>query len=269
MEIYIKKNYEEMSRKAAEIVAEEMRKRKNHFVLGLATGSTPIGLYKELIRMHQEEGLDFSRVITFNLDEYCGLSPDHEQSYHYFMFENFFKHINIDKKNIHIPDGMARDLDAHCREYEKMIADNRGIDLQVLGIGGDGHIAFNEPGSSLSSRTRVKTLTQQTVEDNSRFFKTIEEVPKYAITMGIGTIMEAKICLLLVNGDKKAEVFAKAVEGPMTTEVTASMLQTHPRTIAVVDEEAAAKLKRKDYYKHVEKMAGLLKKRVNEKGKNG
>ena len=259
MQVFIKKDYEEMSRRAADIVEEEMAK-KDRLVLGLATGSTPVGLYKELIRRHKEKGLDFSQVITFNLDEYCGLAPDHEQSYRYFMDENLFNHINIDKKNTHVPDGLAKDLDRFCEDYEKMIADAGGIDLQVLGIGGDGHIAFNEPGSSLASRTRVKTLTEETVQDNSRFFKSIDEVPKYALTMGVGTVMETRICLLLANGAKKAEVLAKAVEGPITTEVTASALQMHPHVIIVVDEEAGALLKRRDYYKHVEKMADLLKK---------
>lgn len=211
--------------------------------------------------MHKDEGLDFSRVTTFNLDEYCSLAPDHPQSYHYFMDDNLFNHINIDKKNVHVPDGMAKDLEAHCREYEKMIRDAGGIDLQVLGIGGDGHIAFNEPGSSLGSRTRVKTLTEETIKDNARFFKNIDEVPKYAITMGVGSVMEAKICLLLANGAKKAEVLAKAVEGPITAEITASVLQMHPNTMVVMDEAAGAKLKRKDYYKHVEKMTDALKKK--------
>ncbi|MCK4436398.1 glucosamine-6-phosphate deaminase [bacterium] len=261
MQVFIKKDYEEMSQKAAEIVVEEMGRKKDGFVLGLATGSTPVGLYKELIRMHKDEGLDFSRVTTFNLDEYCSLAPDHPQSYHYFMDDNLFNHINIDKKNVHVPDGMAKDLEAHCREYEKMIRDAGGIDLQVLGIGGDGHIAFNEPGSSLGSRTRVKTLTEETIKDNARFFKNIDEVPKYAITMGVGSVMEAKICLLLANGAKKAEVLAKAVEGPITAEITASVLQMHPNTMVVMDEAAGAKLKRKDYYKHVEKMTDALKKK--------
>ena len=261
MEIFIKKDYQEMSRKGAEIVAEEMRKKPEGFVLGLATGSTPVGLYKELIRMNKEEGLDFSRVTTFNLDEYCGLAPDHEQSYHRFMDENLFNHINIDKKNVHVPDGLAPDPEAFCRDYEKMIVDAGGVDLQVLGIGSDGHIAFNEPGSSLGSRTRVKTLTPETIEDNARFFKTIDEVPKYAITMGVGTVMESRICLLVANGAKKAEVLARAVEGPITAEVTASMMQLHREAIIIVDEEAGAKLKRKDYYKHVEKMTDLLKKK--------
>jgi len=261
VEVFIKKDYQEISRKGAEIVANEMKKKAHGFVLGLATGSTPVGLYKELIRMHKEEGLDFSRVLTFNLDEYCGLAPDHEQSYHYFMDDNLFNHINIDKKNVHVPDGMADDPEAFCQEYEKMITDAGGIDLQVLGIGGDGHIAFNEPGSSLGSRTRVKTLTQETIEDNARFFESIDEVPKYAITMGVGTIMEAKICLLLANGTKKADVLAQAVEGPITAEVTASVMQLHRQALIIVDEEAGAKLKRKDYYKHVEKMTDLLRKK--------
>ncbi len=259
MEVFIKRDYEEMSRKGAEIVAREMEKKPAGFVLGLATGSTPLGLYKELIRRHREERLDFSQVTTFNLDEYCGLAPDHEQSYHRFMYENLFNHLNIDQKNVHLPDGMAEDPEAFCQEYERMIADVGGIDLQVLGIGSDGHIAFNEPGSSLGSRTRVKTLTQETIEDNARFFKNIDEVPKYAITMGVGTVMEARICLLLAHGAKKADILARAIEGPITAEVTASMMQLHRRAIIVVDEEVGARLKRRDYYKHVEEMVERLK----------
>lgn len=258
MQVFIKKDYEGMSEKAAQIIAREMQKKPN-FVLGLATGSTPLGLYKELMRMYKEKGLDFSKVTTFNLDEYYGLAPDHPQSYHYFMKGNLFKHINIKEENTHVPDGLVKDAETYCKEYEKMIVETGGIDLQVLGIGGDGHIAFNEPGSSLGSRTRIKTLTEQTIKANSRFFKNVEEVPKYALTMGVGTIMEARICLFLASGHQKAEVVTKALEGPVTAEVTASILQMHPQTIVILDEEAAVKLKRKDYYKYVEKMTDSFK----------
>ncbi len=258
MQVFIKADYDEMSKKAAEILAGEMKKKKN-FVLGLATGSTPIGLYKELIRMNKEGSLDFSGVVTFNLDEYYGLEPAHPQSYRYFMNEQLFDHINIDKKNTFVPDGLAKEPERYCREYEKLIVDKGGIDLQVLGIGADGHIGFNEPGSSLGSRTRLKVLNEQTVQDNARFFENIGEVPGYAITMGVGTVMDARACLLVANGAKKAQVVASAVEGPVTAEITASVLQMHPRVFVVLDEPASGGLKRKDYYKHIEKMVGEFK----------
>lgn len=254
MQVIIRANYDEVSKEGARIVYEEMKKKNGKFVLGLATGSTPLGLYKELIRMNKEEGLNFSRVITFNLDEYYGLSPDHDQSYSYFMWENLFKHVNIKKANVHIPDGMAKDVEKFCEKYERMIKDAGGIDLQVLGIGGDGHIGFNEPTSSLGSRTRLKTLTEQTIKDNARFFKNKDEVPQYAITMGVGTIFEAHKCVLLANGAKKAEVAAKAIEGPVTAEITASALQLHRDTTVILDEEAAGKLIRREYYKYVDRM---------------
>ncbi|MBL7170378.1 MAG: glucosamine-6-phosphate deaminase [Candidatus Omnitrophica bacterium] len=253
MQVLIRANYEEMSKEAARYVSSEMRK-KVKFVLGLATGSTPLGLYKELIRMHKEEGLDFENVTTFNLDEYYGLSPTHEQSYSYFMWENLFKHVNIKKENVHIPDGMAKDVEKFCEEYEHMIKEAGGIDLQVLGIGSDGHIAFNEPLSSLGSRTRLKTLTQQTIEDNARFFENKDEVPRYAITMGVGTVFEAHKCILLASSHSKADVIAKAIEGPVAAYITASAMQLHRDTIVVLDEGAAAELKRKDYYRYVDKM---------------
>jgi glucosamine-6-phosphate deaminase len=259
MEAVIRSNYEEMSKAAGEFVAKEMRKKKNKFVLGLATGSTPLGLYKELIRRHREEGLDFSKVITFNLDEYYSLPPSHDQSYNYFMWENLFKHVNIKKKNVHIPDGLVKEVEKYCQKYERMIVEAGGIDLQVLGIGSDGHIGFNEPGSSLCSRTRLKTLTEQTIKDNARFFKKGEEVPGYAITMGVGTILESRICILIASGSKKAEVVARAIEGPVTSEVTASALQLHPHIIYFLDEETAANLKRRDYYRYVERMAREFK----------
>ena len=259
MQVIIKANYEEISKEAAKLVASEMRKKKTKFVLGLATGSTPLGLYKELIRLHREEGLDFSKVITFNLDEYYGLPATHEESYNYFMWENLFKHVNIKKKNVHIPDGLAKDVEKYCQKYERMIKEAGGIDLQVLGIGGDGHIAFNEPGSSLTSRTRLKTLTEQTIKDNAKFFKNEDEVPKYAITMGVGTVFEARKCIMLASGSKKAEVVAQAIEGPITATVTASALQLHSHVIIFLDEESAANLKHRDYYYHVEKMTKAFK----------
>lgn len=257
MRVIIVKNYEELSKRAAEIVRDRLM-RKPDLVLGLAAGSTPVGMYKELIRMHKEERLDFSFVRTFNLDEYCGLSPDHPQSYHYFMWDNFFNHINISKENVYIPEGNVENAETFCDWYEKKIKEMGGIDLQILGIGRDGHIGFNEPGSSLGSRTRIKTLAEETVEDNARFFEKKEEVPRYAITIGVGTIFEAKECLLLANGKSKAEPVQRCVEGPVSSEVTASVLQLHPGAIIIIDEEAARNLKRAEYYRYVEKMAQKL-----------
>lgn len=252
MRVYITKDYDELSKRAAAIVAQQIRQKPNS-VLGLPTGSTPIGPYKELIRMHREEGLDFSKVTTFNMDEYYGLSPDHEQSYHYFMRQNLFNHINIDPRNVHIPNGRAEDVNAFCQWYEDEIRRRGGIDLQLAGIGSDGHIAFNEPGSSLGSRTRIKTLTQQTIEDNARFFEKPEDVPQYALTVGVGTVMEARKILFMANGEKKADIIAKFIEGPVTAEVTASVLQMHPWVTVILDKAAGSRLKRKDYYAYVAK----------------
>lgn len=241
MEVIIKETYEEMSKLAAEMIADVIRKRPRA-VLGLATGSTPVGTYKELIRMHKEEGLDFDQVVTFNLDEYIGLPPEHDQSYRYFMDQNLFNHINIRKENTHIPDGLAKDPEAFCEQYEEMIKEAGGIDIQLLGIGSNGHIAFNEPGSSLGSRTRIKTLTEQTRRDNARFFEKFEDVPKYAFTMGIGTIMEARRIILLANGPNKAEAVAKTIEGPITAMVPATVVQLHRIATIIVEKEAASKL---------------------------
>lgn len=241
MLVIIKENYDEMSREAAQIVSRLIRLKPN-CVLGFATGSTPVGLYRELIRLHREEGLDFSKVTTFNLDEYVGLPPEHPQSYHYFMWENLFHHINVDPRFVHIPHGMADDIDAFCDWYEDRIREVGGIDLQILGIGANGHIAFNEPCSSLGSRTRIKTLTEETRQDNARFFGSLEEVPKYAITMGVGTIMEAHTLLLLASGSGKADAIAKTVEGPITAMVPASIVQLHRDARVLVDREAASKL---------------------------
>jgi glucosamine-6-phosphate deaminase len=242
MEVIVKDNYEQISRLAAEMIADLIR-RKPRCVLGLATGSTPVGTYKELIKMNKSEGLDFSQVVTFNLDEYVGLVPTHDQSYRYFMNDNLFNHINIRKENTNVPDGMADDIVAACAAYERKICANGGIDIQVLGIGGNGHIAFNEPGSSLASRTRVKTLTDKTRQDNARFFASMNDVPKYAVTMGIGTIMEARQIILLANKDNKADALSAAVEGCITAMCPASVLQMHPATTIIADKPAAAKLK--------------------------
>ena len=206
MEIIIQPNAEAATSVAARIIARLLREKPNA-VIGLATGSTPVLLYRELIAMK----LDWRKVTTFNLDEYVGLEAAHPQSYHSFMWENLFRHIKIAKKNIYIPDGMAKDIPKFCATYEKQIKAAGGIDLQVLGIGTDGHIGFNEPTSSLASRTRIKTLTQQTRKDNARFFGSEEAVPHHVITMGIGTIMEARQNLLLAFGQGKAKAIAEAV----------------------------------------------------------
>ncbi len=241
MLVIIKENYNEMSLEAAKQVASIIRKKPD-CVIGFATGSTPLGLYKELIRMHREEGLDFSKVVSFNLDEYVGLPPNHPESYHFFMWENLFKHININPSNVHIPMGMAEDIEAFCEWYEQKIIEHGGIDLQILGIGANGHIAFNEPGSSLGSRTRIKTLDEKTRKDNARFFNSMDEVPKYAITMGVGTIMEAKRLLLLANGTQKADAIKATVEGPITARYPATIVQLHRYATVIIDREAASNL---------------------------
>jgi len=251
MEVFIYQKYAEMSQAAAKVVADIIN-LKPDAVLGLATGSTPLGLYKELVRMHKEETLDFSHVTTFNLDEYVGLPPGHTQSYHYFMHENLFKHINIEPQNIHIPSGTTSNYKAFCQWYEQRIEQCGGIDVQILGIGSDGHIAFNEPGSSLGSRTRIKTLSKETIDDNTRFFKKKENVPIYAITMGVGTVLEARKLLLLASGANKAKAIADAIEGPVSCMCTASVLQLHPDSSLFLDNEAAGKLKMRDYYEWIQ-----------------
>ncbi len=243
MEVIIKEDYEEISRLAAGIIAGMVR-RSPRAVLGLATGGTPVGCYRELVRMHREEDLDFSQIVTFNLDEYVGLPEDHEQSYHRFMWDNLFSHINVAAANVHIPDGNAGDLHEACNDYEMELDEHGGVDIQLLGIGSNGHLAFNEPGSSLGSRTRIKTLTERTRQDNSRFFSTLDEVPKYCVTMGVGTIMESGKLLLLANGGNKAEAIAAAVEGPITASVPASAIQFHPDVTVIMDRAAASKLTR-------------------------
>jgi len=246
MEIIIQPTPEAATSVAARIIAR-LLKEKPDAVLGLATGSTPLLLYRELIAMK----LDWRKVTTFNLDEYIGLSEGHPHSYHTFMWENLFRHVNISKKNVHIPNGNAKDIPKFCASYERQIRAAGGIDLQVLGIGTDGHIGSNEMTSSLVSRTRIKTLTRQTVKDNARFFGSEAKVPHHVITMGIGTIMEARQNLLLAFGAKKAKAIAAAVEGPISAMNPASILQMHPAAKLCVDKGAASQLKHADYYQWV------------------
>ncbi len=237
----IRPDYNAICKEGARIVAELVRKKPD-CVLGLATGSSSLKLYQELIRMHREEGLDFSKVTTFNLDEDVGLPPSHDQSYHFFMWENLFKHINLDSRYVHIPAGMADDVEEHCEWYEERIDEAGGIDLQILGIGHNGHIAFNEPGSSLGSRTRIKTLTEKTRQDNARFFESIDQVPKYAITMGIGTIMDARKLILLASGKNKAQAIKDTLEDPISAMVPATIVQMHRHATLLIDEDAASML---------------------------
>lgn len=250
MEIIIQSTVAAAQQEAAGLIRHQVRSNADS-VLGLATGSTPIGVYALLAGMHARGELDFSRVRTFNLDEYLGLAPDHPCAYRHFMQEHLFNHVNIPTENVHFPDGLATDVPTHCADYEAQIQRVGGIDLQLLGIGRDGHIGFNEPSSSLSSRTRIKTITPQTVADNARFFRSVDEVPRHVITMGVGTIMDARQCLLLATGTSKATAVARMAEGPVTADCPASILQMHPCCRLVVDESAAAQLKRGDYYRWV------------------
>ncbi|NMB07185.1 MAG: glucosamine-6-phosphate deaminase [Tissierellia bacterium] len=238
MKIVVEKNYEDLSKVAANLVREEIEKNPK-LVLGLATGSTPEGMYKELIRLHKEEGLDFSKVTTFNLDEYVGIEEEHPNSYHYFMKDILFNHINIDMNNTFIPDGQAENPEEYCKKYDKLIEEKGGIDLQILGIGENGHIAFNEPDEELNVGTSIVGLTESTIEANSRFFDSIDEVPKTAITMGIGSIMKAKKIILLANGKKKAPVIKELLKAEkITTKLPASMLLLHHDVTIILDEEA-------------------------------
>ncbi|PKM99177.1 MAG: glucosamine-6-phosphate deaminase [Elusimicrobia bacterium HGW-Elusimicrobia-2] len=243
MNFIITESSEEMSRKAAELFAQRIRSNPN-IVLGLATGGTPEKMYAELVRLHREEGLDFSRVTTYNLDEYLGIPATHDQSYRYFMNKNLFDHVNIPRENTHVLNGMAADPVKECRDYEDAIKKAGGIGLQLLGIGSNGHIAFNEPGSKADSRTGVVTLTGNTVKDNARFFEKAEDVPKQALSMGNGTIMEAKEIILIADKESKAEAILKSVEGPVTEDVPASLLQKHTNCTFILDSAAAAKLKK-------------------------
>lgn len=231
------KNYEELSRKAAKYIANQVELKPNS-VLGLATGSTPVGTYKELIRYCQEEGLSFRKIRTVNLDEYYGLRPDHEQSYRHFMDHNLFDHIDILKENTHVPDGLTQDPCAFGEAYDEMISVLGGIDLQLLGIGSNGHIAFNEPNQHFVAPTHLVKLSQNTLEDNARFFDSIDEVPPQAITMGMRSIMRAKRILILASGVNKAEAVKGMLEGEIDPMLPASILQLHPDVVLIADNEA-------------------------------
>ncbi len=250
MEVIIQPTEAAAASLVARVVAHDLRANP-HLVLGLATGKTMENVYRQLVRLHKEEKLDFSLCSTFNLDEYVGLFPSDPNSYRHYMDHHLFRHVNVDPRNTHLPNGLAADLEQECRQYEALIQRFGGIDLQLLGIGKAGHIGFNEPLSALRSRTRVKALTPTTIKQNAGFFGGEDKVPRRAITMGVGTIIEARRCLLLATGDAKAGVIAQAVEGPITSMVTATTLQLHPRCTVVVDEPAANQLKEKDYYRWI------------------
>lgn len=220
-------SYQEMSQRAAIVIAAQIVKNPTS-VMGFATGSTPEGLYEELIKMGKDGAVDFSGITTFNLDEYYGLKGDHPQSYRYFMQEKLFQHININQENIHMPDGSTSDPAAECKNYEAAIESAGGVDLQLLGIGGNGHIGFNEPSDAFSTATKLVDLTEETLNANQRFFESREEVPKQAISMGINTIMKAKSILLIASGKDKQEAVEKMINGPVTPQVPASILQYHP-----------------------------------------
>jgi len=219
--------------------------------LGLATGSTPGLLYAELCRQYAEEGLDFSGITSFNLDEYVGLDSDHPSSFQYFMQQALFDHVNVNPDRVHLPNGKSDNVPLTCANYERSIIAAGGIDLQVLGLGCDGHIGFNEPSSSLASRTRIKTLTRKTREDNARFFDSVDEVPRHCITMGIGTIMDARQIVLMAFGEGKSVAVQQVVEGPISAMWPATILQMHPSVVVLLDEAAAADLGQKDYYREV------------------
>ena len=240
MKIYKVRDYEEMSRKAAAVIAAQIIAKPDS-VLGLATGSTPIGTYKNLVAAYNAGDLDFSQIKSANLDEYRGLTKDNDQSYYYFMNHNLFQHVNIDPANTNIPDGTNSDAAAECARYEKVIEDLGGVDLQLLGLGHDGHIGFNEPCDHFDQTTHCVDLTEMTIEANKRFFASIDDVPRQAYTMGCGTIMKAKKILILVSGADKADILYQVVNGPVTSQVPASILQFHPDVILIADEAAMSK----------------------------
>lgn len=240
MNIVVVNNYDSMSEEVAKMVSAQIKCKPNS-VLGLATGSSPLGVYKLLEEYHRS-GVDFSQVVTFNLDEYVGLAADHPQSYRYYMEENLFSKVNVKRENSHIPNGTAKDVHEECRRYDELIRHAGGIDLQLLGIGTNAHIGFNEPGTPFGSTTQVVSLAESTIRDNARFFASPDEVPTQAISMGIKSIMHAKNIVLMANGGSKAEAIYAAVHGPVTPEVPASVLQLHPSVTIVVDQAAASKL---------------------------
>lgn len=259
MRLIIEPNYDEVSRWAANYVASRINAAnptaEKPFVLGCPTGGSPLGMYKNLIKLNKEGKVSFKNVVTFNMDEYCGIPQDHEQSYHTFMWTNFFNHIDILPENVNILNGNAEDPIAECQRFEDKIKSYGGIDLFMGGVGPDGHIAFNEPGSSLTSKTRMKTLTQDTIIANSRFFNNdVNQVPKTALTVGVGTVMAAKSVMLIVNGYNKARALRHGVEGGISQMWTISALQMHEKAIIIADEDACAELKvgTYKYFKDIE-----------------
>lgn len=243
MKIYAARDYNDMSRKAANIISAQIL-LKPDAVLGLATGSTPVGAYKQLIEKYEAGDLDFSRIHSVNLDEYKGLSGEHDQSYRYFMNHNLFDHVNIDKANTNVPSGLAEDPEAECQRYDHVIEKEGGIDLQLLGIGNNGHIGFNEPCDVFEKGTHVVTLTEETRQSNARFFSSIDEVPTHALTMGIGNIMSAKKVLLLASGEGKAKALYESCFGPVTPQVQASVLQLHSDVVVIADEAALSLIRK-------------------------
>ena len=260
MRLIIEPDYQKVSSWAADFVASCINAAnptpEHPFVLGCPTGSSPLGMYRELIKLVEEGKVSFKNVVTFNMDEYCGLPEEHPESYHSFMWNNFFSHIDIKRENVNILNGNAEDLEAECKAYEEKIASYGGIDLFMGGVGPDGHIAFNEPGSSLTSKTRQKTLTTDTIIANSRFFEgDVNLVPKTALTAGVGTVMAARRVMLIVNGHNKARALKHGVEGGISQMWTISALQMHPHAIIVADEDACGELKVDTYryFKDIEK----------------
>ena len=263
MRVIIEPNYERMSKWAADYVAMRIKEAnptpEKPFKLGCPTGSSPLGLYRELIKKYEAGELSFQNVVTFNMDEYVKLPEDHPESYHSFMWNNFFSHIDIKKENVHILNGNAEDLVKECQDYEKAIEAAGGIDLFMGGVGPDGHLAFNEPGSSLASLTRIKTLTTDTIHANSRFFEgNLDLVPKQALTVGIGTVMAAKEVLLVCNGHNKARALKHCIDGYISHKWTSSMLQMHPHAIVVCDEAACDELTVGTYKYYLDKERGNL-----------
>ena len=270
MRVIITKDFDEMSVWAANFVAKQILDfhptEERPFVLGCPTGSSPLGLYRHLVDLNKRGVFSFRNVVTFNMDEYVGLDVNHPESYHSFMWNNFFNHIDIRPENVHILDGNAPDLKAECERYEQMIVEAGGVDLFMGGVGPDGHIAFNEPGSSLTSRTRIKTLTTNTIQANCRFFDNDEnKVPKQALTVGVGTVMDAREVLILCNGPKKARALHHMIENGVNHMWTASMLQMHRHATVVCDEEATVELKIStyQYFKDKQHIEGIIPEYLN------
>lgn len=261
MKVVILKDAAAVAQYGAEIFTKLINKKSNA-VLGLATGSTPVALYEELIAANKSGGVSFKNVSSFNLDEYMGIEGDHPQSYRHFMNENLFNHVDIDKSKTQVPPGNAANPIEACEKYEADIVKMGGIDIQLLGIGRNAHIGFNEPSSSLASRTRVKTLTKATIDDNARFFAEGEHQPHLSITMGIGTILDSKKVVLLATGEGKADAIQATVEGPVTAACPASALQLHRDAVLIIDDAAASKLADKDFYKHIEEENQKLEKQL-------